>query len=116
MRFGLVGAIGFLVDAGGTWSFVHLGFAPTIARIPALALSIGTTWLLNRSLTFRVPRSPRRSEWLRYGAVALSSALLNFLLYTALVLSGVPVLLAVATATGVLMFYSFCAYRTLVFA
>ena len=115
IRFALVGAIGFTVDGGGTWLLAHLGVPPLAARVPPLLTSIVVTWLLNRSLTFRVASPRSRAELMRYFAVALSSALLNFLFYGALVLAGLHPLLAVAVATLALMFYSFFAYRRVVF-
>jgi putative flippase GtrA len=47
--------------------------------------------------------------------VALSSALLNFLLYSALVLLGFHPIVALTISTLVLLLYSFFAYRHLVF-
>ena len=115
IRFVIVGVIGFVVDGGGTWVLAHLGLPPVAARIPPLLTAIVVTWLLNRSLTFRTDRPKSRAELMRYATVALSSALFNFALYSGLVLLGVPVLIAVAIATGLLMLYSFFAYRNVVF-
>jgi len=115
VRFVIVGGIGFGVDAGGTWLLVQAGLPPVGARIGPLLAAIVVTWLLNRSLTFRTSRPKSRAELMRYAAIALSSAALNFLLYSVLVLLGVPVLVAVAMASGVLMAYSFFAYRSVVF-
>lgn len=110
-RFVLVGVAGFVVDAGIVVVLVAAGVSPFIARIPALSIAILTTWLLNRSISFRV-RAPRsREELARYIAVALSSALLNYLLYSALVAVGLGPVLAIAVSTICLMFYSFIGYR-----
>ena len=116
VRFVVVGVIGFVVDGGGTWLLVHLGVAPMAARVPPLAIAILVTWLLNRTVTFQVERPKERAELVRYATVALSSALLNFLLYSALVLAGVQPLVAVALATLLLLFYSFHVYRRVVFS
>lgn len=115
LRFVIVGVIGFIVDGGGTWLLVHLGVPPLVARIGPLIAAILVTWLLNRSLTFKVEKVRSGAELMRYATVALSSAAMNFLLYSALVLLGVHPLLAVAAATLVLLLYSFFAYRRLVF-
>ncbi len=114
-RFLVVGVVGFAVDGGGTWLLVRAGLPPLVARLPALASAIVVTWLLNRSLTFRVAAPKTSAELTRYAAVALSSALFNFLLYAALVTVGVPPFLAVALATVTLLLYSFVAYRRVVF-
>ena len=115
IRFVIVGVIGFIVDGGGTWLLVHLGAPPVAARIGPLLLAIVVTWLLNRSLTFKVERPRSRAELLRYATVALSSAAMNFVLYSVLVLVGVHPLAAVTVATLVLLLYSFFAYRRMVF-
>ncbi len=115
LRFVFVGVVGFVVDGGGTWLLVHLGLPPVGARIGPLLAAIVVTWLLNRSLTFKVEKPKSRTELMRYAAVALSSAFINFVLYSGLVLLGVHPLIAVAVATLVLLLYSFFAYRRVVF-
>jgi putative flippase GtrA len=115
VRFAVVGVVGFIVDGGGTFLLVRAGFSPFVARVPALAAAILTTWVLNRTLTFRAKHPRSVSELARYVSVALSSALLNYLLYGVLVASGIAPLIAVAVATVVLMLGSFFAYRRVVF-
>ena len=56
LRFGMVGATGFAVDA----TVLHLltGLAhldPFTARLCSFSVAVGATWLLNRSFTFRGP-------------------------------------------------------------
>ncbi len=114
-RFVVVGTLGFVVDGGGTWLLTSLGVSPLVARVPAIAAAMTTTWLLNRSVTFRVDKPRSAAEFSRYLAVALSSAFLNYLLYTALVLAGVVPVIAVALATIALLLGSFLAYRRVVF-
>lgn len=115
LRFVGVGVVGFAVDGGGTWLLTRLGLPPIEARIAPLLTAIVVTWLLNRTLTFNVDKPKTRAELMRYATVALSSAFLNFVLYSALVLFGVHPLIAVAIATLVLTLYSFMAYRRMVF-
>lgn len=94
---------------------VRFGIDPVPARVPALLSAIVVTWLLNRTLTFKVEAPKSRAELMRYATVALSSALLNFALYSGLVVLGVLPLVAVALATVILVLYSFFAYRRMVF-
>ncbi len=116
IRFAVVGVIGFVVDGGGTWVLAHpFGVPAVLARVAPLLLSILVTWLLNRSLTFRVEAPRSRVELARYASVALTSAALNFVVYTILVWFGIHVFVAVALATGLLALYSFLGYRHLVF-
>jgi putative flippase GtrA len=115
LKFLLVGGLGFLVDAGIVAWLITLGVSPIVARVPSLATAILTTWLLNRSLTFRVASRPHLAELVRYAAVALTTAGLNFLLYTFLLHLGVKPVLAIALATLGLMFVSFSGYRLFAF-
>jgi putative flippase GtrA len=114
-RFAVVGVIGFVVDAGGTWVLIFAGGSPFVARVPALIAAMITTWLLNRRLTFEVAHAKSGAELARYLVVASTSALLNYLLYSALVALHVLPVLAVGIATVALMLGSFFAYRRLVF-
>lgn len=115
VRFLFVGGIGFIVDAGGTLLLTQLGVSPILARVPSLLAAILVTWLFNRRLTFRVERPRSRAELMRYLTVAASSAGLNFLLYSAMVVVGIYPVVAVAVATVVLLLYSFFAYQHVVF-
>jgi putative flippase GtrA len=110
-HFLIVGVIGFVVDAGLVFLLTSAGLSPLIARVPALAAAILTTWLLNRSITFRVAAPRSRQELVRYTTVALSSAALNFAFYAGLVAIGMWPVAAVAVSTICLLFYSFIAYR-----
>jgi len=115
-RFVVVGCLGFVVDAGVVFVLSEAGVSAVLARIPALAAAIFTTWILNRTLTFRVNAPKSRGEVVRYIAVALSSAALNFLLYAALVvMMGVWPVIAVAVSTIALLFYSFFGYQRFAF-
>jgi putative flippase GtrA len=115
LRFVVVGCLGFIVDAGVVLVLSEAGAPPILARIPALAAAIFTTWALNRTLTFRIKAPKSREEAIRYIAVALSSAVLNFLLYTVLVLVDVRPVTAVAVSTITLLFYNFLGYRRFAF-
>ena len=115
-RFVVVGCLGFVVDSSIVFALSETGVSSVLARIPALVAAIFTTWILNRTLTFRVNTPKSREEVSRYIAVALSSAVLNFLLYTVLVvIIGVRPVVAVAVSTIALLFYSFYGYRQFAF-
>ncbi len=69
LRFLLVGAVGFVVDATVLLLLTHgLGASPVWGRIPSLLIAITTTWWLHRHFTFTRAREVRPSarEWLRF--------------------------------------------------
>lgn len=115
LRFVAVGAIGFVMDAGLTYLLTRYGVSPVLARAPAIAVAILTTWLLNRMLTFRIEEPGTIEELARYFAVAVLSGVLNFAVYSVLVLVGTSPVLAVAIATLLLMFFSFFGYKVFAF-
>lgn len=88
LRFGLVGAVGFLVDAGVLQALLSLGWDRVGARAVAIPVAVFATWVLNRSFTFPEAQSgPAVRSLLRYAGVSAVGAAVNFLVYTALVLA-----------------------------
>lgn len=89
LQFGLVGVVGFAVDAGVLQFLVAgLGWGPVAARVVSIPVAVLATWLLNRNITFSETRdTPAYKSLLRYAAVSAAGASVNFLIYTALVLS-----------------------------
>jgi putative flippase GtrA len=87
LRFGLVGVVGFLVDAGVLQALVTLaGWGPITARLVAVPTAVFATWLLNRTITFPQSHSgPALRSLLRYVAVSAAGAGVNFCVYTGLV-------------------------------
>jgi putative flippase GtrA len=114
-RFLIVGALGFAVDAGGTYLLMFLGVHPLAARPPATALAILATWLANRRFTFRVDRQRTWGELLRYAAVALATATFNVGAYSVFVLWGWLPLPAIVVASVMQMGLSFVGYRYFAF-
>jgi putative flippase GtrA len=114
-RFLIVGTLGFLVDAGGTYLLIGLGLHALAARPPATALAILATWLANRRFTFRVDEQRTWGELLRYAAVALATAAFNVGAYSVFVLWGWLPLLAIVVASVLQMGLSFVGYRYFAF-
>lgn len=89
LRFSVVGAVGFVVDAGVLQALITLaGWGPVEARAVAIPVAVFATWLLNRTVTF--PESsggPALRSLLRYAAVSAAGAGVNFLVFTLLVLA-----------------------------
>jgi len=118
LRFGIAGGIGFVVDAGLLTLLLHLTpLGPFIARMIAIAVAMVATWIFNRTFTF--DRSPHSLavEGFRYGSVGITSALVNYGLYAALLLTipALQPLAALVLATAASMFFSFFGYSRFVF-
>ena len=116
--FAVAGAAGFLVDAG-TLAFLLWAtpLGPFVARVFAIAAAMAFTFWLNRTFTFGRSERSLAAEGARYGGVGISAALLNYAVYSALVLV-FPALwpvLAVAIASLAAMIWSFLGYSRFVF-
>ena len=88
LRFGLVGVIGFLVDAG--WLAVLLGTAgPYWGRLASFSIAVLVTWACNRSFTFADRKSglSRVREFRRYFAAMLAGGAVNYVTYALIVLA-----------------------------
>lgn len=123
LRFCVVGAAGFLVDAGILAILTGaLGWNNIIARVPSFLIAVFTTWRLNRRLTFpHLPSDTRRSslrEFANYLSVGLAGNLLNFWIYSALILTILArqPIVALAVASLVALVFSYFGYSAWVFS
>ncbi|RDL43814.1 GtrA family protein [Marinomonas piezotolerans] len=77
--FGLVGTLGFLVDAGVLWLLSHwLPYTP--ARAISFWVAVTSNWWFNRSFTFRnatSKESPQR-QWGRFFCASLMGFIPNW--------------------------------------
>jgi putative flippase GtrA len=87
LRFGVVGTVGFLVDAGVLIAAIGLGAGPYAGRVLSYLVAATATFALNRFWTFRgVPAGLRlSSQWGRFLALNLLGFALNYGTYAALV-------------------------------
>jgi putative flippase GtrA len=75
----LVGAVGFVIDAGILQALIVNTHAnPYGARIASFLAAASATWLMNRNYTFKVGNRLTHSEWLRYVAFMVLGALVNY--------------------------------------
>ncbi len=116
--FGVAGGAGFVVDASVLLlllRFTPLG--PFGARAIAIASAMMATWVLNHKFTFERSGRSLAAEGFRYGSVGITSALVNYAIYTALLVS-IPVLRPIAAlvmASAAATAFSFFGYSRFVF-
>ena len=84
LRFGLVGATGFAIDASVLHMLVGLAkFDYFTGRLCSFSVAVGATWLLNRSFTFRGPTVHGTArQALIYAAVQGAGGIANIGVYT----------------------------------
>ena len=87
LSFSVVGAFGFLVDAGTLYLAMGLlGTGLYAGRLVSYLVAATATWALNRRYTFRDQRSPNRiAEWGRFLAANAVGGLVNYGTYALLV-------------------------------
>ena len=103
LRYGLVGGVGFVVDAGLLYALIAVGGDPYLSRLGSFAVAVTVTWALNRRWTFgRRGRAGAARSYLGYALVQLGGAAANFLVYAAVlgVLAPTPGNAVLALAAG----------------
>lgn len=124
LRFGLfliIGAIGFVVDAG-ILLFLHevREVGVYLSRCISFPVAMTVTWILNRLFTFADTKTAGRGrEWGRYAAVNGAGALLNlaifFLLVSNVTALQEAVLIPLAIAASVALIFNFLGSRHFVY-
>src|SRR5471030_1869876 len=81
LSFGLVGSVGFAVDAGVlTLLSSKMGVNVYLARLCSFTVAVFITWMLNRKWVFKAdgPRTTTKTnEYLGYLSVQIVGALIN---------------------------------------
>lgn len=117
-RFGLVGILGYVVNAGLVEAFVS-ALGPVKAQVLAFPAAVSVTWWLNRRFTFGASRHSWPQEWLRYVFANLLGWLANNGLYLWTVFNFASAYQhpAIAVAAGSLagMIFNFSTSRFIVF-
>ncbi|MDO9708245.1 GtrA family protein [Paracraurococcus lichenis] len=85
-RFGMVGTIGFLVDAALLLAALALGLGPWLGRVLSYLIAATTTYMLNRAWTFRGTKSDQPvRQWALFLLVNLVGFACNYGTYAALI-------------------------------
>ena len=78
ISFGVIGGIGFAVDAGILQTLFVFGIKPLLARCVSFPVAVTTTWLLNNYYTFGDrPQTAAKSRYALYVAGQVMGALIN---------------------------------------
>ena len=112
------GGTAFAVDASITSSLIHFaGLDPFSSRLIGLAIAMVVAWLLHRRLTFNVAAPPSLAEFGRFASVAISANLINYAVYTVIMLlrPAILPLLAIVVSTAVAMVVAYLGFRLRVF-
>jgi len=118
--FAIAGATGFVVDAGILYIALAFGLGPFWGRAISYLCAIFTTWVINRTITFR-PTGQRGllAEFGHYLAATSIGAVANYGVYSAAILmlphAAWAPLVAVAAGVGVGMVFNFVAAKFWVF-
>lgn len=118
LRFGVVGGVGFFVDAVTlALLLATIDLNPFLLRIVSIAVALTVTWQLNRIITFNPSRRALYVEGGRYGGVGFATSAINYLVYSACLLAipGMPPLLALVIGSASAMILSYFGYAKLVF-
>lgn len=121
-RFGVIGIVGFLVDAGVlTWLVRVNAWGLYESRALSFTLAVTATWYLNRRFTFAARADANRTrEYRRYFAVQTLGAFVNLSVYVAIVAAipavGAWPVLPLAVGSAVAMVFNFLAARHFAFS
>lgn len=116
--FGLAGGIGFAVDVAVLYLLLRMTPLDVFsARVLAIIAAMGCTWMFNRSFTFAASGRSLAAEGARYGGVGLTSALINYAIYSAMLISlaGLSPFIAVTVASALATAFSYLGYSRFVF-
>lgn len=121
VKFGMVGGVGFVVDAGVLWfCMTLLGLGPYSGRVVSFIAAATTTWFCNRVFTFRGQGTGAlHKQWLKFVLVSIGGFTFNYgayyiLMETQPLVREYPTL-GVAAGSLAGMFFNFFVARRVVF-
>ncbi|MDD3288048.1 MAG: GtrA family protein [Alphaproteobacteria bacterium] len=120
-KFGIVGVIGFIVDAAVLMFCIkELGLGPYSGRVISFIAAASTTWICNRHFTFKGQGSGHFSvQWAKFVVTSAGGFVFNYGTYAALIASAPLVaeypVIGVAAGSLAGMFFNFFTAKKLVF-
>ena len=121
-KFGVTGGLGFTIDGAILTLLVSLTpLGPYLPRLVSFPVALCATWYLNRVWTFRRTDQRPLGQSMRYVAVQIGGAIINLVVYTAMIAFGSPIMakfpiVALAIASIVAMAFSYLGSRHWAFA
>ena len=90
VRFGIVGSLGFVIDASILAALVHgLAWSPLVARVVSIAVAVLCTWRLHRHWTFSSgTQRPPFAQSMMYAGFQALTVCINYFVFSVLVLEG----------------------------
>lgn len=116
--FLFAGAVGFVVDMGVLWLLLELKMMdPFTARAPAIGAALVCSYIINRTFTFGASHRNVAVEGVRYGGVGLVSTLINYSVYSGLLLllPDLSPYLALIFGSGSATLFAYLGYSRFVF-
>ena len=117
-RFLLAGSVGFVVDAGVLHLLLwYTPVGPFIGRAVSIPSALLATWILNRNFTFGHSDRSLAAEGFRYGSVGLTSAMLNYAVFSSLLMTepSLRPIIALTLGSAAATTFSFFGYSRFVF-
>ncbi len=115
--FVLGGLCALTTDAAVLSLLTYAGLPPLLARLPAIAVAMVVSWLVNRRVTFDMRTPPRLAEFGRFAAVSWTAQAVNYTVFAAVLLAhpATPPVVALVLASLVAMFVSYFGFKYGVF-
>lgn len=116
--FAVAGGSGFVIDVIVLFLLLQLTpLGPLTARILSIICAMISNFTINRTFTFGNSGRSLREEFARYVSVGAVGALLNYIIYVALLLiiPGFSPFLATFIAVIIVAFFSYFGYSRFVF-
>ncbi|MEM5493277.1 GtrA family protein [Hoeflea sp. AS16] len=116
--FLFAGAVGFVVDMGVLWLLLHFKLLdPFTARAPAIGSALVCSYIINRTFTFGASHRKVAVEGVRYGSVGLVSTVINYSVYSGLLLllPGISPYVALIFGSGSATAFAYLGYSRFVF-
>jgi putative flippase GtrA len=118
ISFAVVGGTGFIVDAGVLTTLLEFRLTDKFsARVAAIGLALLVTWTLNRRFTFEASDRHVAVEGMRYGTVGIVGNLINFGVYSSILIlfPHVEPLIALILGSATGTIFAYTGYSKLVF-